>query len=248
MVGEFSHLFISLLSGDVMSEKDAFVDDNVVLLSLHDVSPKYEDAVSQSYERLMDCGVSSFTLLTTPMLEFKRANEFERNDIFSNYLKSLDLEIALHGLSHLSKSGSIREFHGLPRDRILKRLRTAVVLIRRGIGITVKGFVPPSWSAPPSLLQAAKRLRFEYCVINNSIHSFMDNSQYIVSESFISQGTGAAFPPRFLMEAEFGGPIQIGIHPLDYSNTSLYDLLLDIMDRLDYKIFGYMDYLRKCIK
>ncbi len=240
--------FIISFSGDAMFGSPMFVNDNVILLALHDVSPRYEDAILHSYDRLMECGVSSFTLLATPMFEMKGANTFERNELFSGYITSLGLEIALHGLTHFSKSGSIKEFHGLPHDRMIHRLKTGIVLLKRGIGINVEGFVPPSWVAPSGILQAAKKLKLKYCVNSNSIYSFIDDNQYIVSESFISQGTRDNIPPKFLMEVEFNGPVQMGIHPLDYSNNAIYNLLLDVMDRLNYKVYGYLDYLRGLVK
>jgi hypothetical protein len=62
------------------------VEDGVALLSLHDASPAFEDDVVATYDRLIDLGISNFTLLVTPMYAIKKSNSLENNPLFSEFL------------------------------------------------------------------------------------------------------------------------------------------------------------------
>ncbi|MFW9832970.1 MAG: DUF2334 domain-containing protein, partial [Candidatus Thorarchaeota archaeon] len=89
-----------------MSKRVETIEDMTVLLSIHDVSPIHEDDFVKTYDLLTDLGISSLTLLVTPFYGLKKSNKISDSDIFTKFLKSLDLEIAMHGYSHFSKSGS----------------------------------------------------------------------------------------------------------------------------------------------
>ncbi|MHA2230855.1 MAG: DUF2334 domain-containing protein [Candidatus Thorarchaeota archaeon] len=229
------------------------VKDNTVLLSLHDVTPFYEDDVIESYDRLQDIGISSFTLLVTPFYQMKRSNSFEKHTIFADYVQSLGLEISLHGYSHFTKSGyshftksgTMDEFQRLPQERVLSRIRLGASLISKSLGEPPFGFVPPLWKAPHRVSGAVSEIGLEYCAYGNSIHLSKDSRILSTVGHIASQGASKIPVANSMVEIELGGPLQIGVHPLDHQNGKIYDLIIDMKDRLGYTFLGYRDYISK---
>ncbi|MHA1935085.1 MAG: DUF2334 domain-containing protein [Candidatus Thorarchaeota archaeon] len=221
------------------------VKDNTVLLSLHDVTPFYEDDVIESYDRLQDIGISSFTLLVTPFYQMKRSNSFEKHTIFADYVQSLGLEISLHGYSHFAKSGTMDEFQRLPQERVLSRIRLGASLISKSLGEPPFGFVPPMWKAPHRVSSAVSEIGLEYCAYGNSIHISKDSRILSTVGQLASQGDSKVPIANTMLEIELGGPLQIGVHPLDHESGRIYDLIIDMKDRLGYNFLGYRDYISK---
>lgn len=219
------------------------VNDGIALLSLHDVSPAFEDDVVVSYDRLVELGITSFTLLVTPFYALKKSNSFEKNPLFSEFLKSLNLEIALHGYSHFTKSGAMDEFHKMDRDRVLSRIKSGKAMLSEYLGQTPSGFVPPLWKAPQRVAGAAQDAGLDYCAIENKIHSFSDSSIRTTAGILVSQGTKDVSFTNMMLEVELGGPIQIAVHPRDHRVNRMFELLADLKDRLGYQFISYHDIL-----
>ena len=219
------------------------MEDGVALLSLHDVSPAFEDDVVATYDMLIDLGISNFTLLVTPMYALKKSNSLENSPLFSEFLAALDLEISLHGYSHFTKSGSMDEFQKMDRNRVLPRMKSGKAMISDHIGRKPVGFVPPLWKAPQRVAGAAQDAGMRYCAIGNSIHRFSDSSVMNTADLLVSQGTKSTSFTNQLLELELGGSVQVGVHPRDYRVNSVFDLLGDMKDRLDYQFVGYRSYL-----
>jgi len=228
---------------DSSRKRPRAVADGTILLSLHNVNPTMEDDVIKSYDRLTDLGIDSFTLLVTPLYELKRSNSFEKHDLFAEYLQSLNLEVSLHGYSHVAKSGAPDEFRRLPQRRAISRLKSGVSLIKKSFGQMPFGFVPPLWVAPHRIVGAVKDVDFNYCVIGNRLYHLPESRIFETAEYLISQGMKGASFIEAQMEIELSGPLQIGVHPLDHRMNSVFDLLADMKDRLGYRFVGYRDYL-----
>ncbi|MBS3795853.1 MAG: DUF2334 domain-containing protein [Candidatus Thorarchaeota archaeon] len=224
------------------------VEENTVLLSLHEVSPAYEDAIVTSYDRLKDLGIDSYTLLVTPLLEWKRNLSFEKHPMFVDYLLSLDLEISLHGYSCTTKSGRPEEFKNLDKKQTASRLRRGLKSILSNFGIKPSGFVPPGWKAPKRLKNALGNLGFAYYAVGNEIFSLSSGNSYSTVDTIISEKTKEPLLEESIVETEIGGPLQIGLHPLDCKRTKMYDLIEELVDRLDYRFLGYQDYLDRELK
>jgi len=219
------------------------VADGTILLSLHDVNPTMEDDVIKSYDRLTDLGIDSFTLLVTPLYELKRSNSFEKHDLFAEYLQSLNLEVSLHGYSHVAKSGAPDEFRRIPQERAISRLKAGKSLIKKSFGQKPFGFVPPAWAAPRRIVNAVRDVGFNYCVVGNRLYHLPESRVFETAECLISQGMKGASFIEAQMEIELSGPLQIGVHPLDHRVNSVFDILEDMNDRLGYRFVGYRDYL-----
>ena len=219
------------------------VADGTILLSLHDVNPTMEDDVIKSYDCLIDLGIDSFTLLVTPFYELKRSNSFEKHDLFAEYLQSLNLEVSLHGYSHVAKSGAPDEFRRMPQERAISKLKSGMSLIKRSFGQMPFGFVPPLWDAPRRIVNAVRDVGLNYCVVGNRLHHLPESRVFETAECLISQGMKDTSFIEAQMEIELSGPLQMGIHPRDYKVNSVYKLLEDMKDRLGYRFVGYRDYL-----
>ncbi len=219
------------------------VADGIILLSLHDINPTMEDDVIKSYDRLTDLGIDSFTLLVTPLYELKRSNSFEKHDLFAEYLQSLNLEVSLHGYSHVAMSGAPDEFRRLPQERAISRLKSGVSLIKKSFGQKPLGFVPPLWAAPRRVVNAVRDIGFNYCVVDNSLYYLPESRVFETAKCLVSQGMKEVSFIKAQMEIELGGPLQMGIHPLDHRVNTVFNLLEDMKDRLGYRFVGYRDYL-----
>ncbi len=219
------------------------VADLTVLLSLHDISPAFEDDIVRTCDSLADLGITNFTLLITPFYEMKKSNSFTRGSFLGEYLLSLNLEISLHGYSHFSKSGSMNEFASLPVDKTKSRMEAGYNLIRSGFGKAPAGFVPPLWDAPSRVFKVAKEIGFKYAVDDNNIHRFSDSRVFSTAARIISQGRRFVDTESAIFEIELGGSLQIGIHPNDHRMNDIFELLTDLKDQREYRFLSYKDYI-----
>lgn len=224
------------------------VEEHTVLLSLHEVSPAYEDSVVASYDRLKALGIDSYTLLVTPLLEWKRNLSFEKHPMFVDYLLSLDLEISLHGYSYTTKSGRPEEFKNLDKKQTASRLRRGLKSILSNFGVKPSGFVPPGWVAPKRLKTALANLGFSYYAVGKEIYTLSSDTCYSTVDIVISEKEKEPSLEDSIVETEIGGPLQIALHPLDHRRTKMYELLEELVDRLDYKFYSYCDYLTQAAK
>jgi predicted deacetylase len=220
------------------------VEDMIVLLSLHDITPAFEDDIVHTYDMLTSLGIDSLTLLVTPFYGMKKTNCFVKGSLFSEFLLSLDLEISLHGYSHFAKSGVLQEFSSLTTEKMITRLKDGIALIKQAFGQRPVGFIPPMWESPHRLIKAVRDVGLDYCVIEDSINKSDDMRVFGTGSRIISQGQKTINTEAAMFELELGGALQIGIHPSDHRMNNLFDLLADLKDRQGYRFFGYWDYLR----
>lgn len=219
------------------------VEDMTVLLSIHDVSPTFEDDIVRTCDSLSSLGISDLTLLVTPFYEMKKSNSFTRGSLFGEYLLSLDYEISLHGYSHFTKSGAMNEFASLQTEKAKSRLKDGYNLLRTGFGRPPVGFIPPMWDAPPRIFKFVKETGFKYGVDDLNIHRFSDSRVFSTAAKIISQGKRFVDTESAIFEIELGGSLQIAMHPSDYRMNDIFELLTDLKDQRDYKFLSYWDYL-----
>jgi predicted deacetylase len=133
-----------------------------LLVSIHDVSPAFEDRIDRLSERLAHLlGGARFTMLVVP--DFWRKAPLARSPGFQRKLRrwSQDgVEMLLHGWSHRDEStghkGLARlkanymtaregEFLALSREEATQRLREGRAALEDALGRPVTGFVAPAW-------------------------------------------------------------------------------------------------------
>jgi len=222
---------------------DASVSERTALLSLHDVSPAFEDDVVKTIDRLTDMGIESFTLLVTPFYGMKMSNSIEKSELFCKYLQSLGLEISMHGYSHLSKSGAGDEFTRMVQDLAIARLRSGFSAVEKAIGKKPSGFIPPLWQAPLRIVDAARLTGFRYCAVGNRLYSFAEPRVFTTAQYLVSEGAARTSFVDSVVELELGGPVQVGVHPLDLRTNKVLEMLDDMRDRLGYRFTGYLNFL-----
>ncbi|TFG11184.1 DUF2334 domain-containing protein [Candidatus Thorarchaeota archaeon] len=227
-----------------MSQVAIPVAENTALLSIHDISPLYEDDVIKLYDVLVDLGINDCTLLLTPFLNMKASNRFEKYPLFSEFIQSLGLEISLYGYSHLTKSGQAAEFHRMPLERMKSRLKLSLSLLKRSFESSIVGIIPPEWVAPRKLVEAAAFAGLKYCCIGNKIIPMGNEAHLETVHCLLSEGDRSLSVSDALIELEVGGPIQLSLHPKDWNDKRVVDLLKDMKNRLGYQFWGYWNYLK----
>ena len=205
----------------------------------------FEDDIVTICDRLQDLGIDSYSLLVTPVYDMRKANRLDSHEMFSGYISSLGQEISLHGYAHKTKSGKLDEFKKMPQERIFSRLRSGISLMESTIGVRPFGFIPPMWDAPQRLVQAVRDIGLQYCVIKNRIHALEMNLEFETVDRLVSQGTDDVDIGGVALELELGGSFQLGIHPLDHKNARMFNLIVEMKDKLGYTFTGYFDYLQK---
>jgi predicted deacetylase len=132
----------------------------------------------------------------------------------------------------------------MAQDRAVARLKSGFAAVEKSLGQKPSGFVPPLWLAPLRIVDAAKTIGLEYCVIANKVYSFTKPRVFTTAQYLVSEGSARTSFVDSVLELELGGAVQLGVHPLDYRSNKVFDILQDMKDRLGYRFTGYLDYLR----
>jgi predicted deacetylase len=228
-----------------VSKKARPIEDRTALISVHDVSPLFEDDFIKTCDMLQDFGIEDYTLLVTPFYAMRQTNNFQKHEIFTRYVESLGLEISLHGYSHMTKAGGNAEFAKMSPERMASRLKLGYSLMRKTFGTPPVGFIPPLWKAPVSLVQVASELGLRYCVVADALYYLKTGEKLETAYTIVSQGDKRVNHVDALLELELGGPVQIAVHPCDYASPKMQALIRDMIDRLGYRFIGYRSFLRE---
>ncbi len=220
------------------------VDDGIALLSVHDVCLAYEDDFIALYDRIRELGIDSFSLLVTPFHGMKLAKRIDRGKMFVEFLKSLGLEVSLHGYYHQSKSGDADEFRGLATERVRSRILSGVSLVHRTFGKRPAGFIPPSWSGPKKIADICSELGLSYCVLGDHLYNLQTSAVFGPTTSLISEGKGDLQVADAMVEMEISGPLQVALHPHDQHRRQPLEILADLKDRLGYRFMSYGDFIK----
>lgn len=97
----------------------------------------------------------------------------DRHPEFVRYLREMPrTEIGLHGLHHVHPGASIHvEFQDESVSECERTLRHMLAIFDRSGLPYVRGMCPPGWNAPPALLEAMGRLRFDFVASARDIKS-----------------------------------------------------------------------------
>lgn len=133
-----------------------------LLVSIHDVSPRFEREVDMLAERLAHhLGSAQFAMLVIP--DHWRGAPIAGNAAFGRRLRDWadqGIEMFLHGWSHKDETPATEglaaikgkhmtagegEFLNLPHAEALARMREGRALVEEAIGRPVAGFIAPAW-------------------------------------------------------------------------------------------------------
>ncbi len=128
----------------------------LAIVELHDVSPYYRVEFYKALELLEEVGLDRFSLLVVPY--FWEYAPLGGDLSFLNLLKSLKVELVLHGYTHKGKkrlqdllwTDGEGEFGGLDLTETYKRVQSGLELMEY-FGLNTEFFVPPAWIGNPYL-------------------------------------------------------------------------------------------------
>ena len=148
-----------------------------LLVSIHDVSPRFEAQVDALAERLSrHVGAAQFAMLVIP--DHWRGAPIAGNAAFAARLRGWadqGIEMFLHGWSHKDETPATEglaaikgkhmtagegEFLNLPHAEALQRMRDGRALVEDVIGRPVAGFIAPAWLYGEGAHAALRELGF----------------------------------------------------------------------------------------
>ena len=152
-------------------------NDRRLLVSIHDVSPRFEGQVDALAERLArHVGEAKFAMLVIP--DHWRSAPLAGNAAFAARLRGWadqGIEMFLHGWSHKDETPATEglaaikgkhmtagegEFLNLPKAEALARMRDGRALVEDVIGRPVAGFIAPAWLYGEGAHAALRELGF----------------------------------------------------------------------------------------
>jgi uncharacterized protein len=160
-----------------LAQRPARADDRRLLVSIHDVSPRFEREVDLLAERLAGhIGAAKFAMLVIP--DHWRGAPIAGNAAFARRLRDWadqGIEMFLHGWSHKDETPAVQgmaalkgkhmtagegEFLNLPQAEALARMREGRALVEDTIGRPVAGFIAPAWLYGAGAHAAMRELGF----------------------------------------------------------------------------------------
>ncbi|MBI5516071.1 MAG: polysaccharide deacetylase family protein [Deltaproteobacteria bacterium] len=209
-------------------------------MSLHDVSPRWEDELRVALRWCHEVGARP-GLLVVP--DFHGRHPLEGSPAFVAWLHTLadtGHEVFLHGYRHLARHGdgvgyvlaqrvlsageaefaALDEAEGAPvLDRGLK--------LFKHLGLPVHGFVPPAWTRRPWLLGALRERGVPYCEDQLFSYRPTDGARRFCPALNYASRTRA----RRLSSLAYarlgrgwhglGAPVRVAIHPADLHHPAL---------------------------
>ncbi|WP_371432591.1 DUF2334 domain-containing protein [Novosphingobium sp.] len=155
----------------------SFSSSRRLLVSIHDVSPRFERQVDALAERLAaHLGGPRFAMLVIP--DHWHGAPLAEAQAFQRRLRDwadAGVEMFLHGWSHIDETppqGSVAgfkakrmtagegEFLSLSRAEALARMTRGRALVEQAIGRPVAGFIAPAWLYSDGALEAARHAGF----------------------------------------------------------------------------------------
>jgi len=123
----------------------------LAVVELHDVSPFYERETYAAVQLLKELEIDKFSILLIP--NFNGKYSLENYKEFVSFLKELNQENILHGLTHKGKIKLTNlfytygegEFGDLGEEETAERIKEALSIVK------TKFFVPPAWIGNPWL-------------------------------------------------------------------------------------------------
>ena len=143
-----------------------------LLVSIHDVAPRFEREVDQLAERLdRHLGAARFAMLVVP--DHWRASPLAGNPAFAARLRGwadAGVEMFLHGFTHSDDApasfkarhltASEGEFLSLTQAEAARRLHDGRAIVEDAIGRPVAGFIAPAWLYGDGALAAIRAQGF----------------------------------------------------------------------------------------
>ncbi|MCL0106643.1 polysaccharide deacetylase family protein [Peptococcaceae bacterium] len=222
-------------------------------VSIHDVTPAFEEEIKHLVKACESLGISRGTLLVIPNFHNKcRVDKYGR---FVNWLKQQSQngwELAMHGFTHaedIVKPKNIfeyfisnfytnreGEFYLLSEEEAKNRITDGIELLKKS-GLRVNGFVAPAWLLSDGAKKALYDFQFKYTTTLRGIHDLEKKKFYKVpvitfsSRSAVRAVVSCAFAKLMSLLVSKKPALRLALHPLDARNVDLMQVLKRICKR-----------------
>ncbi len=218
-------------------------------LTLHDVSPVHENTLRKIHSAICELGVVRYSMLVVP--DYHGEWPLERFPAFCQWLRELEengVEMVLHGSRHsgeiadLGTADRIRssiftrgegEFLGLDENRATKLLQEGREVLKRTLGVEVKGFAAPAWLYSNGTIAALAKTGFIFA--ENRWRVWNPATGRTILRMPIVNYAGGGLLKRSLaaLWVRVSGTVLVGseilrfaIHPCDFENNVVENAVL----------------------
>ncbi len=226
-----------------------------VIVSIHDVSPRFQKEAETILNHFVDVPVCVFI---TPLWD--GWHRFKPD--FIEILR--DTEKVLHGLTHRShgrdlggnimafSSRSDRELFHLSREQTYRRVDLGRRLFENAFGETPLGYVPPTWFHNRYSISLLHEMGFLFTETarqiidlrqnekNNAVAICLDYGNNRLLETFFTYGW------RFIVHHFSPDVVRLSVHPSDVRNGFLphLDTMISILKDKNYTFMTYQDFFK----
>jgi len=206
-----------------------------IVVSVHDITPRFQRECEIIFGKLAELGVSQRTLLITPnFADDYPIDQDEKFIAMMNKEKESGAELALHGLIHQNF-----EFYKKDYSQAKSALQTGIKLFENAFGFKPKGFVAPQWLQSRGSISALKELGFNYTGILRKV-IFFGNGKEIKTLPLNFDWGNSFLDHIFVLinksaaSLKKTGLIGFAVHPMDIPN-GVFDkemnLLAELIDK-----------------
>jgi predicted deacetylase len=220
------------------------VSRNFLVVSIHDVVPSTQDAVSKIISELARIGVPACSLLVVP--DYHHQGLATKDQQFVSWLRELESdghEIVIHGFFHeraRRANETIRdkfitrlytagegEFYDLDYDEAFRRITTARDEFR-GSGFKPRGFVAPAWLLGAEAERAARDAELEYTTRLHAVRDLRSSEEFAARSIVYSvranwrRTVSRAWNATLFRLLQSSELLRISIHPPDYSHPAIW--------------------------
>jgi predicted deacetylase len=234
---------------------DSSAAREIVVVSIHDVSPLTRSTAEKIRGELNRHGISVCSLLVVPNYHARGASMEDRQ--FVRWIRDLESagdEVVIHGYFHKRprrKCESWRtkfltrlytdgeaEFYDLDYDEALRRISAArdEFMAAR---LVPRGFVAPGWLLSPEAERAARDAGLEYTTRLRSIRD-LRFGETVSARSIVysvrshwRRGTSMAWNGLLASFLQIAPLLRLSIHPADYNDSAVWRQIIDLIRSLD---------------
>ena len=227
--------------------------ERVLVVSIHDVSPKTRERTDEILEALGKARVRECSLLIVP--DHHGTAPFTEDAAFRTWLHrqvAAGHELVLHGYTHQRKrrrkEGLLKklvtriytadegEFHDISEESALAKLTRAQSEFRE-LGINPRGFIAPAWLLGKAAEAAVRHTGFDYTTRLGTVSDYRSNrihrSQSLVwsVRSPLRIRTSLRWNEVLFERLKHNPLMRIGIHPPDFDHRDVRNQIMGFVKR-----------------
>ena len=186
-----------------------------IVITVHDVSPKYMDEIKVIFKYLERIGVKEKVILVVP--DFDKRYDIISDNFIELIKEQENSEIALHGLHH-----SVYEFLFMTKKNAKNALTWGKQLLSRSFNTVPSGFVAPMWLQSYGSIKGVKESGFTYTALFTKVIFFNSKKFYSIPTNFdwgsMTLNRLSMRINKAILKTKKSGIIRFAIHPKDVEN------------------------------